>query len=68
MRAASRLILILILAVAQTATAAQTPGPDAQVAQRVDEYMEALWRVRRYGGSVLVAREGRLLVNRGYGL
>jgi CubicO group peptidase (beta-lactamase class C family) len=67
-RGACRLILLLVLALAGTPSAAQTPVPDAQVAQRVDEYMEALWRVRRYGGSVLVAREGRLLVNRGYGL
>src|SRR3712207_9306668 len=47
---------------------AQRPVTDAEVVRRVDEYMEALWRVRRYGGSVLVGREGRVIVDRGYGL
>lgn len=66
--AASRLMLIFVLAIAGSVAAAQAPMADAQVLARVDEYMEALWRVRRYGGSVLVAREGRVIVDRGYGL
>ncbi|HWT11342.1 MAG TPA: serine hydrolase [Allosphingosinicella sp.] len=47
---------------------AHVPVPDRQVASRVDEYMEALLRVRGYGASVLIARGDRVIVSRGYGL
>jgi CubicO group peptidase (beta-lactamase class C family) len=41
---------------------------DSEAARRVDDYMNALWQARRYGGTVLVARGSRVLLARGYGL
>ena len=34
---------------------------------KVDEYMQAQTKLRRFTGSILVAREGKVLVSRGYG-
>src|SRR5687767_12407610 len=39
-----------------------------QVAAKVDEYMSAAVRVSRFTGSVLVARDGQLIISKGYGM
>jgi CubicO group peptidase (beta-lactamase class C family) len=39
-----------------------------EVAAKLDEYMSALTKLGRFSGSVLVAREGRVLLAKGYGL
>jgi CubicO group peptidase (beta-lactamase class C family) len=41
-------------------------GP--QLALRVDEYIDTAVRENRFSGSILIAREGRVLVSKGYGL
>jgi CubicO group peptidase (beta-lactamase class C family) len=38
------------------------------VAPKLDEYMSALTGAGRFSGSVLVARDGRALLAKGYGL
>ena len=43
-------------------------APDPSVGTRVDEYMNALLSVQGIGGSVLVARDGKVIYQRGYGL
>jgi CubicO group peptidase (beta-lactamase class C family) len=51
---------------------AQSPGAPAQsarqIAAKVDEYMNAAVRVKRFSGSVLVARDGRPVIGKGYGM
>ncbi|OPZ94549.1 MAG: Penicillin-binding protein 4* [Firmicutes bacterium ADurb.Bin419] len=37
------------------------------VAQNLDEYLEALEKNRKFHGSVLVAKEGKILLDKGYG-
>ncbi len=39
-----------------------------EIASKVDEYMNALYSVKNFGGAVLVARDGKAIVSRGYGL
>lgn len=55
---ASITLLILLTATA----AAQDPAP------KFDEYMNALAAQQRFTGSVLVAREGKVILAKGYGL
>ena len=46
---------------------ARGPAVPAGFAARVEEYMEAHTKLRRFTGSILVAREGKVLISRGYG-
>lgn len=46
---------------------AQPPSVD-QIVSRVDEYMAAAQSVDRFSGSILVARDGKPIVSRGYGM
>ncbi len=43
-------------------------APDRTLVSRVDEYLNAAMRVKRFGGSVLIARNGHVLVSKGYGM
>jgi CubicO group peptidase (beta-lactamase class C family) len=47
---------------------AQTAVSTQEVSAKVDEYMNALGNVKGFGGAVLVARDGKAIVSRGYGL
>jgi CubicO group peptidase (beta-lactamase class C family) len=47
-----------------TATAPTTQ----QITAKIDEYMNAAARVDSFSGSILVARDGKPLVNKGYGM
>lgn len=51
-------------AVAQSEKASVPPTLE----QRVDEYLEPYLDTGNFSGSILVAREGRILVSKGYGL
>jgi CubicO group peptidase (beta-lactamase class C family) len=47
----------------------QTPGAANQdIAPKINEYMDALVRAGKFNGSILVAREGKVLVSKGYGM
>ncbi len=62
------LCLFLVAQVsAQTPTAAAPPSAH-EITRKVDEYMNAAMRINRFGGAVLVARDGRPIVSRGYGM
>jgi CubicO group peptidase (beta-lactamase class C family) len=39
-----------------------------QLVSRVDEYMNSAVRENKFSGSILIARDGRLLVSKGYGM
>lgn len=47
---------------------AQTAAPDRTLVSKVDEYLNAAMKVRRFGGAVLIARNGQALVSKGYGM
>ncbi len=46
----------------------QLTGPDAATAQKLDEYMTALTDAGQFSGTVLVARDGTVLLSKGYGM
>ncbi|CAN5732746.1 hypothetical protein BH20ACI3_BH20ACI3_22870 [soil metagenome] len=48
-------------------TQASPPTAD-QITAKVDEYMKAVIRVDGFSGTILVARNGQPIVNKGYGL
>ena len=41
---------------------------DPDLAAKVDTYMQALVALDRFSGSILIAREGNVLMSAGYGL
>jgi CubicO group peptidase (beta-lactamase class C family) len=43
-------------------------APDGAIVGRVDEYATALVRAGRFSGSLLVARDGRVLLEKSYGM
>lgn len=47
---------------------AQSAASNQEIVSKVDEYMNALVSARKYGGAALVARDGKTIVSRGYGL
>jgi CubicO group peptidase (beta-lactamase class C family) len=47
----------------------QTPGAATQdITPKINEYMDALVKAGKFNGSVLVARQGKVLLSRGYGM
>jgi|DewCreStandDraft_5_1066085.scaffolds.fasta_scaffold00029_124 CubicO group peptidase (beta-lactamase class C family) len=42
-------------------------GGAQDIASKIDEYMNAHVRVNRFSGAILVAREGKVLLSKGYG-
>jgi CubicO group peptidase (beta-lactamase class C family) len=57
--------LCLMLAVG---CAAQTGRGGQQLAARVDEYVNSLVKQNRFSGAILLAREGKVLLSKGYGM
>ncbi|MBS1794930.1 MAG: serine hydrolase [Acidobacteria bacterium] len=64
MKKISFLIIAALLAAANAF--AQDAGA-ADVAAKTDEYMNAFVKAKNAGGAVLLARDGKILVSRGYG-
>lgn len=60
------LLAIIALFILISAAFAQTETSD--ISAKVDEYMNAFLKVKGVGGAVLVARDGKVLVSKGYGL
>src|SRR5215211_2860414 len=50
---------------AQNSAAAPTTE---QITAKIDEYMNAAVKVEGFSGSILVAREGKPIINKGYGM
>jgi CubicO group peptidase (beta-lactamase class C family) len=48
--------------------AAQTNASDKEIVAKIDEYMKATTKSGLFMGSILVARDGKVLVSRGYGM
>ncbi len=63
-RAAALFALALLVAVS---CAAQTAAPAPEWVAQVDDYLSGLVKQNRFSGAVLVARDGRVLLEKGYG-
>jgi CubicO group peptidase (beta-lactamase class C family) len=59
-------LYIAALSVGSLAIWGQT-APQPDVPGKVDEYMNAVWNVKKVGGSVLVAKGGKVVAQKGYG-
>jgi CubicO group peptidase (beta-lactamase class C family) len=62
---AASIVLCLLLAVNG---ATQTKVSNQDLTARVDEYLNALVRQDRFSGAVLLARDGKVLLSKGYGM
>ncbi len=65
------MLVLLSLTVLQYASAQNQSAQRqsaAQIAMKVDEYMNAARRVNGFSGSVLVARDGQPVISKGYGM
>jgi len=64
----------LVLSALPVRISAQTPAHQTtvvagqDVAPKIDEYMSALVKAGWFNGSILIAREGKVIVNKGYGM
>lgn len=61
-------VLCLIFSSLVWAQNQPTPPSADQVKARVDEYMNAVLRVDGFSGTILIARDGKPVVSRGYGM
>src|SRR4030095_2260706 len=62
-------LLAFTLPVRAQTPANQTATPATQdIAPKVDEYMNALVKAGWFNGTILIAREGKVIVNKGYGM
>lgn len=65
---------MLVLAALTFSVRAQRPAnqtevvPSQDISPKVDEYMDALVKAGWFNGSILIAREGKVLVSKGYGM
>jgi len=71
--AVNRLTLILAVGLLFTPfipaqNSASTPLMNDQITAKVDEYMNAVLRVDGFSGTILVARGGKPIVSKGYGM
>ncbi|HYP30059.1 MAG TPA: serine hydrolase [Blastocatellia bacterium] len=70
-RLAALPLLLTLLAVAGAAQAprpAQAPVPVEKQVATADEYLNRLVRDKQFSGAVLVARDGKVVLSRGYGM
>lgn len=61
------MFVAVCLFVFQTASAQSTP-PARQIKAKVDEYMKAAVEFERFSGTILIARDGKPIVSKGYGM
>jgi CubicO group peptidase (beta-lactamase class C family) len=64
-----QLMMVVLLCLALAATgAAQTAPASADLQAKVDERLNAAVKANQFSGAVLIARDGRVLVSKGYGM
>ena len=64
--AAVSLILLYVSFIAGQGTA--TLPTNDQITAKVDEYMKAVLQVDGFSGTIMVARDGKPIVSKGYGM
>jgi CubicO group peptidase (beta-lactamase class C family) len=57
-----------LLVIVVAGCAAQTVNGNQELTARVDEYVNALVKQHRFSGSILPARDGKVLLSKGYGM
>jgi CubicO group peptidase (beta-lactamase class C family) len=63
------ILAALCLFVFQSAAAQNAAAPSVrQITAKIDEYMKSAVEVERFSGSILVARDGKVIVSKGYGM
>lgn len=60
--------IAICLFVSQAALGQKSTSSDREIAKKVDEYMKAAVEHERFSGSILIARDGKSIVSRGYGM
>lgn len=60
--------LLFVFATTLTGIAAQNTAATDDIRPKVDEYMNARLAVKNAGGAVLIARDDKLIVNKGFGI
>lgn len=66
---AERIINVIVLALLVVASCtAQTGVTNQELTTRVDEYVNALVKQNRFSGAILLARDGKVLLSKGYGM
>ena len=64
-----RIINLVALCLALVASgAAQTRDPNPELTAKVDNYINGLVKANQFSGAILVARDGKVLVSKGYGM
>lgn len=58
----------IVLVLLGFTASAQVPAAHQDIVPRIDEYMDALVKTGKFNGSVLIARDGRVVVSKGYGM
>jgi CubicO group peptidase (beta-lactamase class C family) len=61
-------LALCLLFVAQVSAQTAASPPAQEIAGKVEEYINAAMRVNRFSGAVLLARDGKPIVSRGYGM
>jgi CubicO group peptidase (beta-lactamase class C family) len=64
----SLLVLIALGLLLVSNLQAQTTVSGPELAARVDDYVNALVRQNRFSGAILLARDGQVLLSKGYGM
>lgn len=62
------ILIVAVVAAAASFAFAQSSVSDDQIIQKTGEYMEAVRRVDGFNGTILLAREGKPVVSKGYGM
>ena len=62
------IILAAILSQIVNVSLGQTNVPNQEITSRADEYLSTLTKLERFSGSVLIARDGKVLLSKGYGM
>lgn len=61
------LLVFVVLITLAWAAAAQAPT-DEQISAKADEYMAAAEKIDKFSGTILIARNGKPVVSKGYGM
>jgi CubicO group peptidase (beta-lactamase class C family) len=63
-----RLVGLAALCLLLAASAARSPAQTPDTAARIDEYLTGLAKQNRFSGSILAARDGKVVLSKGYGM
>ncbi len=62
------MLVLLVLAFTSSAQVPAPVSPNQDVVPKINEYMDAVVKMGKFNGSLLIARDGKVLVSKGYGM